>query len=168
MRGKAASGIHNHAAAGITPAYAGKSFVKFGTTEMCKGSPPRMRGKARPWRKHKQEARITPAYAGKSVLRLNHTHINKDHPRVCGEKFTLKCGPTCSLGSPPRMRGKGTYQVRYWAIGGITPAYAGKSGYLVGAFSNFWDHPRVCGEKQKDAPAALKSLGSPPRMRGKD
>ena len=71
----------------------------------------------------------------------------EDHPRVCGEKVCgiwLKCA---SLGSPPRMRGKGAGKDNGSKRSGITPAYAGKSP---------WALRRPGGRR-----------GSPPRMRGK-
>ena len=45
------------------------------------------------------------------------------------------------------MRGKATGPPRSSGPGGITPAYAGKSGFSP--FLALWveDHPRVCGEK---------------------
>ena len=54
--------------------------------------------------------------------------------------------------------------LRFW----ITPAYAGKSRMLCKAASQVWDHPRVCGEKDKAAEKAQHLRGSPPRVRGKD
>ena len=69
---------------------------------------------------------ITPAYAGKSNFVSTGTFMNKDHPRVCGEKAPRHALDLAMLGSPPRMRGKvnnGTMrQMKYR----ITPAYAGK------------------------------------------
>ena len=52
---------------------------------------------------------------------------NKDHPRVCGEKFVVV------VVSVPLF--------------GITPACAGKRVYGNGILLTFKDHPRVCGEK---------------------
>ena len=45
------------------------------------------------------------------------------------------------------MRGKAVADTYHPHYHGITPAYAGKStcDKLDGA--NFWDHPRLCGEK---------------------
>ena len=90
----------------ITPACAGKSFLKsFSQSRsgdhprVCGeklrktavsvrelGSPPRMRGKEtlikRPW----HMIGITPAYAGKSADCVMTETRDGDHPRVCGEK----------------------------------------------------------------------------------
>ena len=47
------------------------------------------------------------------------------------------------------MRGK-VYSGLYDALQRrITPAYAGKSTLLIESFNEGVDHPRVCGEKQK-------------------
>ena len=45
------------------------------------------------------------------------------------------------------MRGKGNEVVAYIVANRITPAYAGKSYWLVFDCCAFEDHPRLCGEK---------------------
>ena len=49
----------------------------------------------------------------------------------------------------------------------ITPAYAGKSGYIATSEGVFGDHPRLCGEKPANNILGPVSPGSPPPMRGK-
>ena len=86
---------------------------------------------------------------------------------MCGEKLYTPCVIAPSVGSPPRMRGKGGLAGGRTVEHGITPAYAGKaSGAMSGsdmdritpayagksckasqAHLRRWDHPRVCGEK---------------------
>ena len=51
----------------------------------------------------------------------------RDHPRVCGEKYSLALFLGLHQGSPPRMRGKVTFEGSDGTKTGITPAYAGKS-----------------------------------------
>ena len=126
MRGKA---IHHPCCTlllGITPAYAGKSRTALCTPaqtwdhprvcgekplkdELCKrywGSPPRMRGKGRLHEVLGNSVGITPAYAGKSTSPCRFHRVQRDHPRVCGEKTLLVGIPKNLTGSPPRMRGK--------------------------------------------------------------
>ena len=70
--------------------------------------------------------RITPAYAGKSVFEQHDVISDKDHPRLCGEKYQEGTVITAYIGSPPPMRGKGhglSFSPRFFRI---TPAYAGK------------------------------------------
>ena len=106
MRGKGASAVGAPRAAGITPAYAGKSVrlcpmcqwrrdhPRVCGEKICEGlgcrgalgSPPRMRGKGLLSKKCLLRGGITPAYAGKSVRILQLLRVDKDHPRVCGEK----------------------------------------------------------------------------------
>ena len=50
---------------------------------------------------------------------------------------------------------------------GITLAYAGKSWVAALRLTLHMDHPRVCGEKPAVAVLFSKTMGSPPRMRGK-
>ena len=50
--------------------------------------------------------RITPAYAGKSLRQYAIGSMEKDHPRLCGEKSSGIAVYPVSPGSPPPMRGK--------------------------------------------------------------
>ena len=65
------------------------------------------------------------------------------------------------------MRGKGGGGKNGLKKPRITPAYAGKSRFLVKIAGYFGDHPRVCGEKQRCFEVFISKPGSPPRMRGK-
>ena len=127
-----------------------------------------MRGKAKCQLDNVRCGRITPAYAGKSFAGWSGTLATGDHPRVCGEKSESFAITGVTLGSPPRMRGKAPSLAVFGACIGITPAYAGKSGLLITGRGFFWDHPRVCGEKQKLNRMPTSVIGSPPRMRGKE
>ena len=106
MRGKAAGRTRRRCYHGITPAYAGKSHCHPGQCgrngdhpRVCgekslpprpmraqRGSPPRMRGKVSAGITTAAALGITPAYAGKSILLVFQSAVNRDHPRVCGEK----------------------------------------------------------------------------------
>ena len=106
-----------------------------------------MRGKAGCGVIENTHYRITPAYAGKRIkLRKRHS-ICGDYPRVCGEKLRIVEVGRVKEGSPPRMRGKVALHGELRDVGGITPAYAGKS--------------------VKQRIEACLSVGSPPRVRGK-
>ena len=91
-----------------------------------------------------------------------------DHPRVCGEKIVVIAIFYPLMGSPPRMRGKDSVCNESAPLVGITPAYAGKSCRVADYRQGPWDHPRVCGEKQRTLAVQDEPQGSPPRMRGKD
>ncbi len=54
---------------------------------------------------------ITPAYAGKSLIPDFCVDFIWDHPRVCGEKSLHLSKLRDFLGSPPRMRGKESFEV---------------------------------------------------------
>ena len=131
------------------------------------GSPPRMRGKEKGRRTHKVKSGITPAYAGKSAYLSPEDTAGRDHPRVCGEKYSWEKSTCKIFGSPPRMRGKAGLVQIVCRLRGITPAYAGKSCIYRSTTSISWDHPRVCGEKSFKTSTSCWSKGSPPRMRGK-
>ena len=65
------------------------------------------------------------------------------------------------------MRGKAALRCMGQDGTGITPAYAGKSGFSAFNVTPNRDHPRVCGEKQLLLSVWQHLKGSPPRMRGK-
>ena len=130
-------------------------------------SPPRMRGKGIADDEARAAVGITPACAGKSELPRFFLRCPWDHPRVCGEKMVSMIPHRRSRGSPPRVRGKAKRHARLLLPAGITPACAGKRGWLRPAGQRWRDHPRVCGEKALSTFSSRKNSGSPPRMRGK-
>ena len=170
MRGKGLSDDGHFVAYRITPAYAGKSFPFFGIIRLhwdhpriCGeklisvkgesrpvGSPPHMRGKAASPFAFTIFIRITPAYAGKSKCQVWHGQSREDHPRICGEKSLPPRPMRAQRGSPPRMRGKAIRFCLFLLDLRITPAYAGKSRRCLRRQNKKQDHPRVCGEKQKN------------------
>ena len=167
MRGKACLTLIIRLLLGITPAHAGKSLpavLKCPPTRdhprvcgekrrvrswraLLLGSPPRMRGKVVLSSENPLCRGITPAYAGKSSHRPMHSTLPRDHPRVCGEKAVAVVSSSFTLGSPPRVRGKGDNGNVQIAQAGITPACAGKSICFRARQCVRKDHPRVCGEK---------------------
>ena len=74
---------------------------------------------------------------------------------LCGKKNSILSMSEKML-CPPQP-------LRFW----ITPACAGKRMKSGSSWMNWWDHPRVCGEKDKAAEKAQHLRGSPPRVRGK-
>ena len=133
-----------------------------------KGSPPPMRGKEQRTGRCAGSIRITPAYAGKSVAVAVLHFVQRDHPRLCGEKFDMMKTTGKVKGSPPPMRGKAEHFPPEIMRHRITPAYAGKS-EIVPCFENgIKDHPRLCGEKGNKFLFEKFAQGSPPPMRGKD
>ena len=112
--------------------------------------------------------RITPACAGKSHLRPQHALPQRDHPRMCGEKEAWREVTGTPEGSPPHVRGKAKRYLLRVITYRITPACAGKRARAAGSTTHFQDHPRMCGEKQKDICYELSRIGSPPHVRGKE
>ena len=126
-----------------------------------------MRGKVFLRVELRRKQRITPAYAGKSWLVAVPLPPVWDHPRICGEKSNVPPWERLVLGSPPHMRGK-VHDLAFDALhDGITPAYAGKSGFCADLCRRHGDHPRICGEKSGGIGGISLEPGSPPHMRGK-
>ena len=129
------------------PRLCGEKFCQRGGSLTDDGSPPPVRGKVATVTALCLRLRITPACAGKSNGTVEGTADAKDHPRLCGEKYTFSICAFLLYGSPPPVRGKGTLRSSHCCQMRITPACAGKSiSDDVTSLSN-WDHPRLCGEK---------------------
>ena len=65
------------------------------------------------------------------------------------------------------MRGKVSHFLHDAFHVGITPAHAGKSAAARRLRIHVEDHPRACGEKNVTKTGNRRTIGSPPRMRGK-
>ena len=148
VRGKDLLGAIAYNRRGITPACAGKSFRPVHFTlagwdhprmcgeKLCRircrkesaGSPPHVRGKAVHFVRHADGRGITPACAGKRGKERRRKRMDRDHPRMCGEKLDTPCKLCRVLGSPPHVRGKELYTPFWVQSHGITPACAGKRG----------------------------------------
>ena len=126
-----------------------------------------MRGKDFYKRRLRDVLGITPAYAGKRNPSTTEQQRGRDHPRICGEKLVPPRMFFGLTGSPPHMRGKEERRKPGKDPARITPAYAGKSHFLRFVCRCCWDHPRICGEKFALVTAIVRSMGSPPHMRGK-
>ena len=127
MRGKAFDANGDVTAAGITPAYAGKSWT-------CKCPVPESRDHPRLcgekvrlicWRKI--GAGSPPPMRGKADGAMIQRAKYRDHPRLCGEKESRLTELKKYPGSPPPMRGKVVSAFTTLVTVRITPAYAGKS-----------------------------------------
>ena len=91
--------------------------------------------------------RITPAYAGKRYPVLNGSEVERDHPRLCGEKLLAFWGFFRRKGSPPPMRGKAAVP--------------------DDEKQDHKDHPRLCGEKVNRTRCFLSLPGITPAYAGK-
>ena len=111
------------------------------------GSPPHGRGKVPAVLQCRRFRGITPAWAGKSSGQHNASLVNKDHPRVGGEKDNAEFREKIDQGSPQRGRGKDVLILDGAGVVGITPAWAGKRCLDTGWCGCSRDHPRVGGEK---------------------
>ena len=65
------------------------------------------------------------------------------------------------------MRGKLFVHASFSSDLRITPADAGKTLRGTSQASEYWDHPRGCGENPIGTALEVRTNGSPPRMRGK-
>ncbi len=126
MRGKVVGSEELPGVVGITPAYAGKSALRFARIGLCWDYPRVCGEKLMTKCGQSLQLGITPAYAGKRVRCSPQALLHTDHPRVRGEKISSAFFASAIKGSPPRMRGKDWFAYHSVSFDGITPAYAGK------------------------------------------
>ena len=95
-----------------------------------------------------------------------HDHL-WEHPRVRGEDISSRVTGFCSVGTPPRARGR---RLTPWAgtpNHGNTPACAGKTRWCGVAGIPEGEHPRVRGEDLSREHLLVSGVGTPPRARGR-
>ena len=172
---------------GITPAWAGKSWLsldscllwwdhprmggeklprKF-TKAANPGSPPHGRGKVNLSILEGADTGITPAWAGKSMQAALRSSSAGDHPRMGGEKCKPAQRTAPHQGSPPHGRGKVPERFFGLVSHRITPAWAGKRKRVSPYRNRTKDHPRMGGEKSLSVSSVWSRTGSPPHGRGK-
>ena len=134
------------------PRVGGEKFTRSYALAFHLGSPPRGRGKVSLTTARTSITRITPAWAGKSQHGAAERRVDRDHPRVGGEKSCPSCVSADTPGSPPRGRGKVDLFGGSGTTLRITPAWAGKSQGPSRPADTDKDHPRVGGEKTKKIP----------------
>ena len=86
---------------------------------------------------------------------------------MCGEKFRAYAKIWNEWGSPPHVRGKAIEVGQFCALGGITPACAGKSRIRAGRGAAFGDHPPRMRGKVRLGAKAVGSTGITPAYAGK-
>jgi len=166
-RGRAVSGAGGSGSSGITPACAGKRFMRKEAPEFRTdhprmrgeenvarhawdsqhGSPPHARGRGECLRPQVLPRRITPACAGKSTPPAGTARAAEDHPRMRGEERVRGAGYRWRGGSPPHARGRGARRGTPLDGPRITPACAGKSPSAWRSATATPDHPRMRGEE---------------------
>ena len=170
VRGKQQSLLKKVAGFRITPAGAGKTSKRNcsrrtrqdhprrcgenprlrGSAILAAGSPPQVRGKQTYMGYSFFNDRITPAGAGKTQLSTGLPCRKGDHPRRCGENKLSQTDSVWDIGSPPQVRGKLPFYFRPFRSYRITPAGAGKTSSGSFFCPRYWDHPRRCGENEKN------------------
>ena len=130
------------------------------------GSSPRVRGTHAVAREGYAVVGIIPACAGNTASASRRRCSTRDHPRVCGEHKVTKVSRRKVVGSSPRVRGTPHVQLHGDRRGGIIPACAGNTPHKQKCESNYWDHPRVCGEHSTSNDFSRTPAGSSPRVRG--
>ena len=91
---------------------------------------------------------LIPAWAGKTCVNCRTARAAWAHPRVGGENAPTCVGGSTTRGSSPRGRGKRHAVDQVDLLGGLIPAWAGKTSVSRIARDAAKAHPRVGGENQ--------------------
>ena len=135
-------------------------------SSMSTGSSPLVRGARASLTRSWSMSRIIPARAGSTSCTSRQRGARWDHPRSCGEhSVAIEVAPI-SQGSSPLVRGAPLLIRFFCQHRGIIPARAGSTEIPKGEQVNGRDHPRSCGEHQRDALEEHRSEGSSPLVRG--
>ena len=130
------------------------------------GSSPRVRGAVPIAGTELRRRGIIPACAGSSAASSSRALALRDHPRVCGEQFSIAHKIASLTGSSPRVRGAAILPAETRTRPWIIPACAGSSNFTATALVFGRDHPRVCGEQEDMFHERMYNEGSSPRVRG--
>ena len=171
---------------GIIPACAGNTalrepnvYVQWDHPRMCgehdreieghvarPGSSPHVRGTLPGSARLLLPAGIIPACAGNTRSSRRRSATARDHPRMCGEHFTIGAMRLAFAGSSPHVRGTLYSVVGFPSLSGIIPACAGNTSWTWATRQWSRDHPRMCGEHQGYAVRPISHSGSSPHVRG--
>ena len=110
--------------------------------------------------------RFIPACAGNAYSALHRCASIAVHPRVCGERRSVRALRCPKAGSSPRVRGTRAHTSGATAHKRFIPACAGNA--MPPARPRPWRpvHPRVCGERRQARMGNHERNGSSPRVRG--
>ena len=131
------------------------------------GSSPRVRGKHALSAADGVLIRLIPACAGKTMGTTCLATRSRAHPRVCGENPDLVEEFRSEGGSSPRVRGKLPLSKSFHTLRRLIPACAGKTSLSRLRTRCVRAHPRVCGENHAEHGFKTETVGSSPRVRGK-
>ena len=130
------------------------------------GSSPRVRGTVEQPETDAPKVRFIPACAGNGQIVGRGTRVHEVHPRVCGERRSIRLARRATGGSSPRVRGTVPRLGRGRLCRRFIPACAGNGWNPNWHSPTFPVHPRVCGERSMMRDTWSIHVGSSPRVRG--
>ena len=108
-----------------------------------------------------------PARAGEARFDAVIAQRARVHPRACGGSGAEEAGRAAGEGTSPRVRGKLLRDIDACLRKGYIPARAGEAPPDVQGPNSVSVHPRACGGSLRRGLAAVRKLGTSPRVRGK-
>ncbi len=148
------------------PRMRGERALPRGCTMTQFGSSPHARGTRDRDRQRARQRRIIPACAGNAGYNPVNPPISPDHPRMRGERGTVRRPRFFRGGSSPHARGTLHHQVQHDRAVRIIPACAGNAVPPAPQARVAADHPRMRGERAEALATQLMDAGSSPHARG--
>ena len=134
--------------------------------EAREGSSPHARGTRAADRADQKRERFIPACAGNAAIAPSSARCVSVHPRMRGERPSLKGAVDEAAGSSPHARGTLLLFLPPKCGPRFIPACAGNAGRGVAALGRCAVHPRMRGERAISSTSALWINGSSPHARG--
>lgn len=136
--------------------------------QVAHGSSPRLRGRVRDLGDEREHVGVIPAPTGKSSRPLGGRSPPRGHPRAYGEEAAYMRHLKMMPGSSPRLRGRVFYVANGRHAVRVIPAPTGKRASSSLSVSPRKGHPRAYGEEEGCVGIGSSTLGSSPRLRGRD
>ena len=150
--GKTAHQVFIHPHERAHPRSRGENAISPAEFNVGRGSSPLTRGKPRGCLGAAHGGGLIPAHAGKTSLSQVTVNSNWAHPRSRGENFCPRLTHLSSEGSSPLTRGKPSGPAAGFALIGLIPAHAGKTGCWPRIIPPARAHPRSRGENPGRSP----------------
>ena len=130
------------------------------------GSPPRVWGQRTGAGRAGGARRFTPTRVGTTPGVLTDSSAYAVHPHACGDNVPRTRSRRRRRGSPPRVWGQRTRNVRYVLRDRFTPTRVGTTSACWVSAPTTTVHPHACGDNAQMPQSHRAAIGSPPRVWG--
>ena len=150
----------------VHPRLCGDRCVFISRPPLVCGSSPPVRGSDEAGNAVDRAERFIPACAGIGCVSIFSRSWSAVHPRLCGDRASLRSTDWNIHGSSPPVRGSGVSRPDRVSIERFIPACAGIGRACLSSSRLDPVHPRLCGDRLFTAGRTKRDAGSSPPVRG--